>query len=71
MQPNLSFEQAPPISVPYRFFLTAPWFGVAAGLLLAFMGEDMLASRWTPGALAGTHLLVAGFMLQARSEERV
>jgi hypothetical protein len=62
---NLSFEQAPPISVPYRFFLTAPWFGVAAGLLLAFMGEDMLASRWTPGALAGTHLLVAGFMLQA------
>ena len=65
MQPNLSFEQAPPISVPYRFFLTAPWFGVAAGLLLAFMGEDMLASRWTPGALAGTHLLVAGFMLQA------
>jgi hypothetical protein len=24
MQPVLSFEQAPPISVPYRFFLTAP-----------------------------------------------
>jgi hypothetical protein len=65
VQPNLSFEQAPPISVPYRFFLTAPWFGVAAGLLLAFLGEDMLASRWTPGALAGMHLLVAGFMLQA------
>jgi len=65
VQPNLSFEQAPPIGVPYRFFLTAPWFGVAAGLLLAFMGEEMLASRWTPGALAGTHLLVTGFMLQA------
>ncbi|MDI6745688.1 MAG: hypothetical protein QMD17_00955 [Rhodocyclaceae bacterium] len=65
MHSNLSFEQAPPLSVPYRFFLTAPWFGVAAGLLLAFMGEDMLASRWTPAALAGTHLLVAGFMLQA------
>lgn len=65
MHPNLSFEQAPPISAPYRFFLTAPWFGVAAGLLLMFVGGDLLASRWTPGALAGTHLLVAGFMLQA------
>lgn len=65
MHPNLSFEQAPPISVPYRFFVTAPWFGVAAGLLLAWLGEEALASRWTPGALATTHLLVVGFMLQA------
>ncbi|MDP2808850.1 MAG: hypothetical protein Q8O34_01740 [Rhodocyclaceae bacterium] len=65
MHPNLSFEQAPPISVPYRFFLTAPWFGVAAGLLLVWLGADALASRWVPGALAATHLLTAGFMLQA------
>jgi hypothetical protein len=65
MHPNLSFEQAPPIGVPYRFFLTAPWFGAVAGLLLAYLGGDMLASRWTPGALAATHLLVVGFMLQA------
>lgn len=65
MHPNLSFEQAPPIGVPYRFFLTAPWFGVVAGLLLAYLGGDMLASRWTQGTLAATHLLVAGFMLQA------
>lgn len=64
MHPNLSFEQAPPIAVPFRFFLTAPLFGVLAGGLLAVLGEDMLASRWTPGALAATHLLVAGFMLQ-------
>jgi hypothetical protein len=65
MHPNLSFEQAPPISAPYRFFVTAPWFGVAAGLLLAWSGDEALASRWTPSALAATHLLVAGFMLQA------
>lgn len=65
MHPNLSFEQAPPISVPYRFFLTAPWFGVAAGLLLAWAGEGAMASRWTSTSLALTHLLVAGFMLQA------
>lgn len=65
MHPNLSFEQAPPIGVPYRFFLTAPWFGVAAGLLVLYLGDAPFASRWTPGALAATHLLVVGFMLQA------
>lgn len=65
MHPNLSFEQAPPIDVPYRFFLTAPLFGIAAGLLLAWAGGDALGSRWTPAALALTHLMVAGFMLQA------
>lgn len=65
MHPNLSFEQAPPISVPYRFFLTAPWFGMAAGMLLVWLGGDVLMSRWTPGLLAATHLLSVGFMLQA------
>lgn len=65
MHPDLSFDQAPPISVPFRFFLTAPWFGVAAGLLLAWVGESAVLSRWTPAALALTHLLAVGFMLQA------
>jgi hypothetical protein len=65
MHPELSFEQAPPISVPFRFFLTAPWFGVAAGLLLVLTGPEIFSSRWMPSTLAATHLLVAGFMLQA------
>ena len=65
MQPTLSFEQAPPISVPYRFFLTAPLFGAAAGLVLAWLGPAALESRWSPGALAMTHLIVVDFMLQA------
>jgi hypothetical protein len=65
MQPTLSFEQAPPISVPYRFFLTAPLFGAVAGLILAWHGPAAFASRWSPGALAMTHLIVVDFMLQA------
>ncbi|MCZ7654672.1 MAG: hypothetical protein M5R42_10950 [Rhodocyclaceae bacterium] len=65
MQPGLSFEQAPPISVPFRFFLTAPLFGMAAGLLLLWQGPQAFVSRWTPVALALTHLLAVGFMLQA------
>lgn len=67
MHPNLSFEQAPPLDVPLRFLLLAPWFGVAAGLLLVAGGELAVASRWTPQALAVTHLLVAGYLLQAMS----
>lgn len=63
MHPDLSFEQAPPISVPFRFFLTAPWFGVAAGMLLTYAGPEMLSSRWMPATLAATHLLVVGFLL--------
>ena len=65
MQPMLSFEQAPPISVPYRFFLPAPLFGAIAGLVLMLLGPDTLESRWSPGALAMTHLIVVDFMLQA------
>lgn len=65
MHPNLSFDQAPPLSVPLRFLLTAPWFGVAAGLLLAWSGESAIASRWSAHALALTHLMVVGYLLQA------
>lgn len=64
MQALLSFEQSPPISAPLRFFLTAPLFGMLAGALLLWGGPDLLASRWTPGALALTHLITVGFMLQ-------
>lgn len=61
MNPALSFEQAPPL----RFFLAAPWFGVLAGLVLAWSGGDAFSSRWSPIVLAFTHLMTAGLMLQA------
>lgn len=60
----LSFENAPPLSAPLRFFLTAPLFLVAAGLLLAIDGPGLFASRWMPGTLALVHLITLGFMLQ-------
>ena len=65
MQALMAFENAPPFAAPLRFFLTAPLFAVLAGLLVAFEGPDIFASRWTPGALAATHLLTVGFMMQA------
>lgn len=65
MHPDLTFEQVPPLRAPLRFFLTAPAFGVAAGLYIAIVGEDAFGSRWTPASLATTHLFALGFMLQA------
>ncbi|MCB1917624.1 MAG: hypothetical protein KDG52_18170 [Rhodocyclaceae bacterium] len=64
MRELLTFEQAPPFSVPLRFLLTAIPFAMAAGLLLALSG-DALATRWSRESLAITHLMTAGFMLQA------
>lgn len=62
MQRVLSFEQAPPISIPLRFFLTAPLFAAAAGLLLLWSGPQALMSRWSPITLTLTHLLTLGFL---------
>jgi hypothetical protein len=62
MQRVLAFEGTPALSVPLRFLLTAPWFGVAAGLLLAWFGADALQNRWASGTLALTHLMTLGFL---------
>lgn len=64
MQALLSFDQAPPFSAPLRFFLTAPLFAMLGGGLILYSGPDVFASRWTPAALALTHLITVGFMLQ-------
>lgn len=64
LQAGLSFEQAPPFSLPLRFFLTAPLFLLAAAGLIV-LSPDALASRWTPQALALTHALTLGFLAMA------
>lgn len=62
LQAGLRLEQAPPISVPFRFFLTAPIFLVLAALVLLWRGPEVLDSRLSPAALAVTHLFTLGFM---------
>jgi hypothetical protein len=64
IQPGLSFEQAPPLAVPFRFFLLAPCFLLASGLLMLALGPAALASRWAPETLALTHLVTLGFVAQ-------
>ncbi len=60
----LSLDQSPPIEAPLRFFLTAPLYGVAAGVTVAARAETVTASRWAPDTLAAVHLVALGFMLQ-------
>jgi hypothetical protein len=57
---NLTLQQTPPISVPFRFFLTAPVFGILASLLLLYDGTHLLSDRWSLETFAFTHLLTLG-----------
>ncbi len=62
---DLSLQQAPPISIPFRFFLTVPLFLLAAALLLLLAGPELFVSRWSPQVLALTHLLTLGVLALA------
>ena len=62
MHAGLSTEKAPAFSVPIRFFLTGPLFGVAAAVVLLWNGPNTLEERWSPTALALTHFMTLGYL---------
>jgi len=59
---GLSLDQAPPLSVPLRFFLAAPLFGVAAAVLMLVSGPEIFTNRWSLPMFALTHLITLGFI---------
>jgi len=59
---GLSVDQAPPISAPIRFFLTAPLFAILAGVLILFSDAASLASRHSIEAIVITHAITIGFL---------
>ena len=59
---SLSAEQAPPISVPLRFFIAAPVFLALAALLLATAGGNPFTELRSPALIAATHHITLGFM---------
>jgi hypothetical protein len=59
---QLTLEQTPPLSVPFRFFLTAPLFGILAALFLLESGPTIFSSRWSLEVITLTHLLTLGFI---------
>jgi hypothetical protein len=62
MRADLSLQQAPPFSVPARFLVSAPLFGLMAALVLLWFGPEIISHRWTPEILAVTHFLTLGFL---------
>jgi len=59
---GLSLEQAPPISAPLRFYLTAPLFAILAGILLLLSDASALQSRYSIDSIVITHAITIGFM---------
>lgn len=61
--PRVDAGMLPPLALPLRFFITAPLFGVLGALWLLAFPPTLWITRWHPGLLAATHLLVLGFLL--------
>jgi hypothetical protein len=58
----LRLDQAPPLSIPLSFFLTAPLAVATAGGLLLWNGSLLFLSHWLPLTLGLTHLCTLGFL---------
>ncbi|MBU3015374.1 hypothetical protein KO488_11440 [Poseidonibacter lekithochrous] len=59
---GLSLDQAPPISVPIKFFLSAPIFGVLLGLLFLFSPFLEISNQYSYIAIAAVHLFTLGIL---------
>jgi len=57
---GLSFEQAPPLSVPFSFYTIASLMGTASGIVVAFLPE--LRDPWQPLMFVLAHLFLLGFV---------
>ena len=61
---GLSLDQAPPISVILRFFLTVPLFGIAAGSVLIAGHSDLLSGAQSFAFISLVHLVLLGMAAQ-------
>lgn len=61
-QNGLSLDQAPPLSVVFRFFFVGALFGILSGISILFYGMDIFDATST-AAVTLTHLLTLGVML--------
>ncbi len=57
---GLSLEQAPPLSAPVRFFITALLFLMGAAVVMMSIESASVSSRYTVEAIALTHLFTLG-----------
>jgi len=57
---GLSLDQAPPIDVILRFFLTIPLFGILAGMAMFAAGSETALLWDAPQMVAAVHLVLLG-----------
>lgn len=59
---GLSLDQAPPISVPFRFFITAPIFAIIIAILILTNDASLIVNRYSNIAIAIVHLFTLGVL---------
>lgn len=64
MYNGLSLDQAPPLSVVIRFFLTVPIFGIVLSILLFLFPHEVLTPNH-PISLSAIHLIFLGIITMA------
>ena len=62
MYQGISLDQAPPLFVPLRFFLSAPLFVVLGGIELLWFGSDLIGAAYAEPAIAWIHLWTLGWL---------
>ena len=59
---GLSLDQAPPISVPFRFFLSAPIFGVLMSFVIFFTPFNEISNQYSHFTIGLVHLFTLGIL---------
>lgn len=59
---GLSLDQAPPISVPFRFFITAPIFAIIIGVMVLLNDPSQVMNRYSDVSIAIVHLFTLGVL---------
>ncbi|HTH75112.1 MAG TPA: hypothetical protein VL635_11965 [Trinickia sp.] len=60
MRRELALDESPPLAATLPFFVNAPVFASLAAALLLYAGPAAFSTRWSPFALAVTHLMTLG-----------
>lgn len=60
---GLSLEQAPPISVPFRFFISAIVFAIFLGLAFLFLPFSEISNRYSYISIGLVHLFTLGVLV--------
>ena len=59
---GLSLQQAPPAWVPFRFFISAPIFGILISLIFFIFPFVEVSNQYSPKAIGTVHLFTLGIL---------